>query len=273
MSDYERIASLISGLHAAPTQPSLEDMANEVGLSTFHFQRMFRIWVGISPKRYLQNLAAARAKARLDDAQTVLDTAYDIGLSGPSRLHDLFVSIEALTPGQYKNKGKGVQLDYGVHWTPFGPCLLAQTGRGITCLHFLEDDEDPIDFLRTQWANADIVHSPQNTAPIAYTIFHASERADQPFHLNLRGTNFQVQVWRALLKIPEGQTRSYGELAQAMDLPTTHARAVANAIGSNPVAYLIPCHRVIRESGALGGYRWGLTRKERLLALEQTDCP
>lgn len=276
--DYDRIETAIRYLEAHRSQqPSLEEVAGAVGLSPFHFQRLFRRWAGISPKRFLQSLTVEHAKARLDAADSVLDAALDAGLTGPGRLHDLFVALEAVTPGEFKNAGEGLTIAYGTAPTPFGPCFLAATGRGITALQFLdhEDEEGALRRIRPAWSGARFVHRPRRIAGLGKRVFEPAGNAlrrDDPGEggavtLLVRGTNFQLQVWRALLRIPAGSVATYEAVARAVGRPRS-VRAAAGAVAANPVAYLIPCHRVLRKSGALGGYRWGTARKRAMLAYE-----
>ncbi len=268
--DYARIARAISFIQShLKEQPGLDRIASHVGLSPYHFQRKFRQWVGVSPKRFLQCLTVNHAKALMDQSLNILDTSLELGLSGPARLHEQFLSIEAMTPGQYKTRGDGLDMVYGVHLTPFGLMLLAQTDRGICSLSFTDNAslEDDVTALSRQWPRANLVEDVQAIKPMADKIFHVDRLADRKIHLAVRGTNFQVNVWRALLKIPLGRTVSYQQLAHYIGKPEA-VRAAANAVATNPIAYLIPCHRVLRKSGALGGYRWGAQRKRLLLALD-----
>ncbi len=271
-SDYAAMARTLEYIHdTIHDQPTLDEIAAEACLSPFHFQRSFRRWVGVSPKRYIQNLTLEKAKTELRQGASVLRTAYGVGLSGPSRLHDLFVSLESVTPGEYKSFGRSLELRYGVHWTPFGPCAIALTERGICSLRFLENSSssEARTSLAEEWPLAELSEASEATAEIAYRIFHSRQWSeDEPFHLFLRGTNFQIQVWRALLRIPGGRTVSYRNLGKDIGKPASYARAVASAVAINPIAFLIPCHRVIRESGSLGGYRWGVKRKQQILAAE-----
>ena len=266
--DYDRIAKAIVYIRDnVREQPSLEQVASHVGLSPYHFQRKFREWAGVSPKRFLERLTVDYAKELIDDSTNILDASLELGLSGPSRLHEQFVSIEAVTPGQYKNKGDGLEIRYGFHPGPFGRMLLARTGRGICALAFV-GDVDPqgeVAALSRLWPGARISEDAPGTETSAKAIFDARHAVGQKFHLAVRGTNFQVNVWRALLKIPPGRAISYQQLAAHVGRPAA-ARATANAVAANPVAYLIPCHRVLRKTGALGGYRWGTDRKRLLLA-------
>lgn len=270
-NDYERIARAIAYLedHAAE-QPSLGAVARAAGLSAFHFQRLFRRWAGVSPKRFLQFVTAQRAKGRLQGGGTVLETAYDVGLSGPGRLHDLLVSTEAVTPGQVRAAGAGLEIRWGRHATPFGDCVIAATPRGVCHLSFHQrDDIAPgIERLRRDWPAARLIRDQVGTARLAARVFRTGrERPGTPLALHVRGTNFQLKVWEALLRIPAAETTSYGTIAAAVGAPGA-ARAVGSAVGDNPIAFVIPCHRVLRGTGALGGYRWGLERKRAMLAWE-----
>jgi len=254
-----------------PAQPSLEQVARVAGLSPFHFQRVFASWTGLSPKRFLQfNVAAwARTQLAAGDA-SVFDVALDSGLSGGGRLHDLLVAVEALTPGEVKAGGAGLEIAWGCHPTPFGECLLAQTARGVCGLRFtdIHGRAAELENLRHLWPQAELRRRPEETAATVRRIFRRPPRRDgTPLRLLLRGTNFQVKVWEALLRIPEGRVVSYEEVAGAVERPRA-VRAVGSAVGDNPVAYLIPCHRVLRKSLALGGYAYGLARKRLILACE-----
>jgi AraC family transcriptional regulator, regulatory protein of adaptative response / methylated-DNA-[protein]-cysteine methyltransferase len=269
--DYSRIEKAILFLDGKfPEQPSLVEVAARVHLSPFHFQRLFKRWAGLSPKRFLQFLKADHAKRALERSSNLLDAAYAAGLSGPGRLHDLLVSVEAVTPGEFKRRGKGLEIAYGFHLTLFGECLLAATARGICGLAFVVDGDRGATLadLRGRWPGARLEEKPASTRPFVERIFpRRPSRAHRPLPLYLKGTNFQVKVWEALLRIPEGSVTSYQELAARLRRPRA-ARAVGNAVARNPVAFLIPCHRVIRRMGALGGYHWGPARKQTLLAWE-----
>ncbi len=274
--DYRRIEQAIGFLAAnRGRQPSLREVAESVALSEYHFQRLFTRWVGISPKRFLQYLTKEYAKALLTDSRSILAASYQTGLSSPSRLHDLFITCEAVTPGEFKRRGEGMTLDYGFHPTPFGDCLLALTERGISNLIFIQNDspEQALAELRRLWGKASLRFHPERTGPVANQILQALlEDLSQPLSLHLRGSNFQLKVWEALLRIPEGALISYEELAAAIGKPGA-ARAVGRAVGCNPVPLLIPCHRVIRKTGELGGYRWGIARKQAILGWEIAHQP
>lgn len=268
--DYARIAQAIDWLHEhAHNRPDLARIARHVGLSEHHFQRLFTRWAGVSPKRFLQFLTVEDARRRLAETRNTLDLAAAVGLSGGGRLHDLFVTLEAMSPGEARLGGAGLDIRWGVHDTRFGPALIAITIRGVCALQFLgNEDEDGSALLATAWPNAHLIREPAATANIARRIFEPLDGTPaQPLSLLVKGSNFQVQVWRALLALPAGAVTTYGDLAQAMDMPDA-ARAVGTAVGANPVAYLIPCHRVIRATGALTGYRWGAARKAAMLGWE-----
>ncbi|GAB6039569.1 methylated-DNA--[protein]-cysteine S-methyltransferase [Endothiovibrio diazotrophicus] len=269
MSDYARIAEAIAFItRNARRQPSLEEVAAHLHLSPYHFQRLFARWAGISPKRFLQTLTLEHAKQRLREPRPLLEVAHEVGLSGGSRLHDHFVTLEAITPGEFRQGGRGLVIEYAVHPTPFGEAFIAVTPRGICTLSFLDSREaaGSLEQLRREWPLATLVSNPDASAPAA-AVLNAGRAANVPLSLHVRGTNFQIQVWRALLQIPFGAVANYSEVAAALGRPRA-ARSVATAIGANPVAVLIPCHRVIRQSGELTGYRWGAVRKRAVLAWE-----
>jgi len=268
MNDYQRIAKAIDFLSQhVEQQPTLAEVAAQVHLSAFHFQRLFCQWAGVSPKRFLQILTTEKAKTLLSRQDSLMHTAEQLGLSSTSRLYDHFVSLEAVTPGEYKSGGQQLHIEYGVHPSLFGDLLIAQTPRGICNAAFIEGDnaEAEICDLRERWPHAVIRENPDSTAIAAGKVADLA-RGQPPEHtipLHVSGTNFQVAVWRALLRTSAGDTLSYGDIATQLEQPTA-VRAVANAIAVNPVALFIPCHRVIRKSGALGGYRWGVPRKQMI---------
>lgn len=268
-ADYQRIEKAIHYLQENfQEQPRLAEVARAVHLSPFHFQRLFKRWAGISPKRFLQFLTVEHAKKALDESRSVLDASYDSGLSGPGRLHDLFVSVEAVTPGEYKGRGNGLEINWSFHPSPFGDCLLAATERGICALSFASGDKDrSLERLQRRWGKARLREDPAATAPYLEKIFEAPKPDASPLPVYLKGTNFQIKVWKALLKIPAGTVCSYRDVARMIGRPTA-SRAVGGAVGANPVAYLVPCHRVIRSAGDIGGYAWGTARKRALLAME-----
>jgi len=267
--DYERIARAIDFLqrHAA-NQPDLVAVAQHLNLSEHHFQRLFTRWAGVSPKRFVQFLTVEHAKSRLVASRSMLDLAGEVGLSGPGRLHDLFVTLEAMSPGEYKAGGAGLTVRYGVHDTPFGPALIAATSRGLCGLHFVDGGNQGLAALRREWPRAAFQEDANATAHFAERIFlPLSTRTSEPLALLVKGSNFQAKVWRALLELPFGTVATYSHIARRIGEPRS-ARAVGSAIGANPIAYLIPCHRVIRESGELSRYRWGTTRKAAILGWE-----
>lgn len=267
--DYLRIEKAIRYLDENfRRQPELAEVAGAVGLSDYHFQRLFRRWAGVSPKRFLQFLTADYARSLLRESWTVLDTAYEAGLSSPGRLHDLLVSVDGATPGEVKRRGAGLTVHYGIHPSPFGECLVATTARGICAMHFLDagGHEEGVRGLADRWEHARIEEDAEATAPLVERIF-APAKGSGPLTLHLEGTNFQVKVWEALLRLPVGTLATYEQIAEQIGSPRA-VRAVGTAVGRNPVAYLIPCHRVIRKTGALGGYRWGTTRKRAMLGWE-----
>lgn len=269
---YERMAEAIAFMRQHHrSQPDLKTIAQSVHLSEYHFQRVFTQWAGISPKRFLQYLTVEYAKGRIAETANLLTLTAEAGLSSPGRLHDLFVSLEAMSPGEYKAAGAGLRIRYGLYETPFGQCLIARTDRGICNLQFVEVDTRSASVearLRDQWPAAVLVWDPAATAELSDLIFQPRQSTvRRPLVLHVKGTNFQIQVWRALLTIPFGGMTTYQGLATEIGRPTA-ARAIGNAVGRNPIGYLIPCHRVIRGSGELGGYRWGLARKTAMLGWE-----
>ena len=274
--DYYRVEQALNYLNDhADEQPSLKEVADSLNLSEYHFQRMFTRWVGVSPKRFLQYLTRERAKALLAQSHNLLDVALEAGLSGPGRLHDLFVATEAVTPGEYKSRGQGLTISYGFHSSPFGECLLACTPRGLSNLIFVQDGNRTaaLKILRRAWPMAHLQEAPQDTAGLVRRIFDRErEPGENPLNLHLQGTNFQIKVWEALLAIPPGSLVAYEDLAVYIGLPKA-ARAVANAVGKNPIPVIIPCHRVIRKMGEIGGYRYGSARKQALLGWEMAASP
>ncbi len=269
LEDYARIEQAIRFLERNYLdQPNLKAAAQSVGLSEYHFQRLFTRWVGISPKRFLQYLTKEHAKALLRQRAGLLEAAYDSGLSSPGRLHDLFVACEAVTPGEYKSGGSGLTLRYGFHPTPFGECLLAVSERGVCWFSFVVDGRQAaLGELRATWRRAALVEDTAATAPAARSVFFPAAQSERALALLLNGTNFQIKVWEALLRIPAGSVVTYEDIAVAIGLPGA-SRAVGQAVGRNPIAVLIPCHRVIRKDGELGNYRYGSARKKALLGWE-----
>jgi len=266
--NFNRIAEAISYIKANfKTQPGLEQIAEKVNLSPFHFQRLFSEWAGTTPKRFLQYISIGYAKEMLKENQSLFDTAIETGLSGTSRLHDLFVNIEGMTPGEYKNRGENLRINYSFAESPFGNVIVASTSKGICHIAFYDDENTALANLRRQFPAAQyqqILDKEQQNALYIFT--HDWSKLHQ-IKLHLKGTDFQLKVWEALLKIPMGKLATYGNIAKQLQNPNA-SRAVGTAIGDNPVAFLIPCHRVIQSSGALGGYHWGVNRKTAMIGWE-----
>jgi AraC family transcriptional regulator of adaptative response/methylated-DNA-[protein]-cysteine methyltransferase len=266
-SDYQRIEKAIAFLRGSfREQPSLEQAAAHVHLSEFHFQKMFTQWAGVSPKKFLQYLTASYAKNLLQHNVTVSEAAHSSGLSGSGRLHDLFVKIEGMTPGEFKNRGAGLDIRYGMYPTPFGNVFIASTRKGICRMVFYENEHEPLEKLTADYENAQLLSETDNCHLAALNIFNPSHSPAQ-MKLHLKGTSFQIKVWEALLKIPMGAVSTYGDIALQLNHQNA-ARAVGTAVGSNPVAYLIPCHRVIRKDGNFGEYMWGSARKTAIIGWE-----
>jgi AraC family transcriptional regulator of adaptative response/methylated-DNA-[protein]-cysteine methyltransferase len=268
---YETVAAAIRFVRGhALTQPSLDEVARHVGLSPSHLQRVFSDWAGISPKRFLQFLTKENAKTLLRESRDVLSAAIESGLSGPGRLHDLMVNCEALTPGEIGALGEGLVIRCGFAASPFGTIIIGSTVRGICHLRFVEPGETDIEeaSLHTEWPHAQFDRDDEAAQRLATDLFDPFSEP-KPLSLLLRGTNFQIKVWEALLRIPSGHTLSYGDLAAMATLPKAQ-RAVGTAMAHNRIAVLIPCHRVIRESGEAGLYRWGADRKRAIIGWEQS---
>lgn len=265
--DYARIAVAIRFIaEHRLEQPDLQDVAGVIGLSPFHTQRLFTRWAGVSPKRFLSYLTLAHARELLARGESVLGTALDVGLSGPSRLHDLFVTFEAMTPGESQKGGKGLDIAYCEVATPFGPAVLMKTPRGVCGFEFLEENASPKAIAETRWPGATL-HSVPPDEPLVAQLFGRQQGQSGPIALHVKGTQFQIRVWEALLKIAPGSATTYKRIAAQVGSPKA-ARAVGGAVGANPVGVLIPCHRVIKETGIVEGYRWGTDRKRALLAWE-----
>lgn len=270
MDNYSRIERAIRYIEAnAQTQPTLDEIAAHLNLSPYHFQRLFTDWAGISPKRFMQCLTIQAAKKLLDESRPVLDAALDVGLSSPSRLHDLFVGVDAVTPGEYKSMGAGLTITCGFQPTPFGTCLLSMTERGICDLSFVDDAETALGQLRSDWANATFIRNDSAVKPVVEKIFSNDTNGIKIF---MKGTNFQIKVWTAVLNLPAGVFASYGSIARMINMPKA-SRAVGTALGQNSIGYLIPCHRVLRETGAVTGYRWGAERKKAMMVYESAIQP
>lgn len=272
--DYDTIEAAILFLETHfEEQPSLDAVAQAVGLSPFQLQKLFKRWAGISPKRFLQFLTLQHSRSLLDEEVDLLDASLQSGLSGPGRLHDLYVQLEGVSPGEYKRLGDSIRIQYGFHNTPFGLCLMATSTRGICGLSFLAENEkeDALLHLRRIWSLSEFVHNPTSTAAIVNKVF-GTWNSHEKLELFVKGTNLQVKVWEALLRVPEGQVCAYENIAHCIGNPKA-TRAVASALRANLIGYLIPCHRVLRKNGHIGGYRWGVPRKRAMLLREMSEAP
>lgn len=270
--DYDRIALAIQFLqNNFAQQPSLDEIAAQVHLSPHHFQRLFSRWAGVSPKKFLEVLTLTAAKAELRGSiKPLIHVSEDLGLSSASRLHDHFVQLEGVTPDQYRRYGQNLEIAYGLAASPFGEAWIASTKRGLCRVWFkdLTVEQDFIEQLREDWPDANLVRDDAHALQLSIRIFSSEQTADKPISLLVKGTNFQISVWNALLRIPFGELTSYASIAEGIGNPRA-VRAVGSAVGENPVAFLIPCHRVIRADGGMGGYRGGLTRKRAMMVWEQ----
>lgn len=268
-TNYQRIEAAIRYItEHFKQQPALEDIARSIHVSPFHFQRLFTEWAGVSPKKFLQYISVEHAKQVLQNGQaTLLDAAFETGLSGTGRLHDLFVNIEGMTPGEYKNGGAALTIHYSFAETPFGNVLVASTPKGICHMAFTDDEAKAFKVLQQSFANAQFKQMVDLVQQQALQFFTQADGRPQTIKLHVKGTGFQLKVWEALLKIPQGQLSTYGNIAQQIEQPGA-SRAVGTAIGSNPVAFIIPCHRVIQATGAIGGYMWGPLRKTAIIGWE-----
>ncbi|MBX7198054.1 MAG: methylated-DNA--[protein]-cysteine S-methyltransferase [Rhodospirillaceae bacterium] len=270
-TDYRRIARAIETMVAAAfnggTSPGLAELAAQADLSPFHFQRLFKRWAGVSPKQFARFLTLEHAKTTLEQSASVLNAAFDVGLSGGSRLHDLFVAVEAMTPGEYKAQGRDLVIRHGVHDTPFGPALILVTDRGVCGFDFIAGSTArALKDAKARWPLSRFVTDDKATAAVAAKMFTRSK----DMRLLLRGTNFQLQVWAALLRIPPANISTYGAIAEAIGKPKA-VRAVGTALASNPIGYLVPCHRVLRSTGLFKNYRWGAVRRHAMLAWEAAN--
>ncbi|PCJ96624.1 MAG: cysteine methyltransferase [Zetaproteobacteria bacterium] len=267
--NYDRIAQAIAYIKENfKDQPSLDDVAAAVNLSPFHFQRLFSDWAGVSPKKFMQYISIEYAKGLLKDGQsTLLDTAYETGLSGSGRLHDLFINIEGMTPGEFKNGGANLEINYCFAASPFGKLIIASTTKGVCHIAFEEKDTQALTILKQRFPNAVYHQMVDKFQQDALFIFQKDWSQLDKIKLHLKGTAFQLKVWESLLKIPMGGLTTYGNIAQNIGSPKA-SRAVGTAIGSNPIAFLIPCHRVIQANGNIGGYMWGATRKSTIIGWE-----
>ncbi|HHI82366.1 MAG TPA: methylated-DNA--[protein]-cysteine S-methyltransferase [Rhizobiales bacterium] len=251
-------------------QPSLDEIAAQTGLSPCHFQRLFTRWAGLSPKAFLQAVTLDHAKAMLRDSASILDTAYEAGLSGPGRLHDLFVTHEGMTPGAYKARGKGLVIRYGFHPSPFGKALIMITGDRLAGLAFADEGDEgkALEDMASRWPAASLVADEAATAPFSRRIFEPGNwQPGKPLKIIFIGTDFEIRVWETLLKIPMGKAATYSDIASHLKKPAA-ARAVGTAVGKNPLSFVVPCHRVLGKTGGLCGYHWGLTRKRAILGWE-----
>ena len=272
LDDYTRVRRAVRFLTENwRDHPDLDTIADEMGLNPTQAQKLFHRWAGLTPKQFVQAITLDHARSLLAEHETVLDTAYDVGLSGPGRLHDLFVTHEAMTPGEYRNRGAGVEIAYGFHPGPFGLALVMATPRGLCGLAFCDGEEGKAEALADmtrRWPAADFVEDQARTTPYAARIFDAdSWSPDTPLRVVMIGSDFEVRVWETLLKIPFGKATTYGDIARHLGKPNA-ARAVGAAVGRNPISFVVPCHRVLGKSGALTGYHWGLTRKRAILGWE-----
>ncbi len=267
--NFSRIADAIDYIkNNFKTQPALDEVAQKVHLSPYHFQRLFTEWAGTSPKKFLQYISVEHAKKILKESNASLfDAAFETGLSGTGRLHDLFMNIEGMTPGEYKNDGENLFINYSFAESPFGNILVASTPKGICHIAFADDEEKALQVLKNKFPKATYKQMLDMIQQNALFIFTHDWKKLNQIKLHLRGTDFQLKVWEALLKIPMGRLVTYGSIAKEIDRPTA-SRAVGTAIGDNPVAFLIPCHRVIQSSGIFGGYHWGSTRKVAMIGWE-----
>lgn len=271
LDDYERVRDVLSFITGNwRDQPSLEVIAGRAKMSPDTLQRLFLRWAGLTPKAFLQALTLDHAKAMLKDSASILDATYDVGMSGPGRLHDLFVTHEAMPPGVYKAKGDGITIAYGFHPSPFGLVLVMVTDYGMCGMAFSDPggEQAALADMTRRWPNAEVTEDSARTAPFAAQIFASDKwQANQPLRITMIGTDFEIRVWETLLKIPRGRAATYGDVAMAIGKPKA-ARAVGAAVGRNPISFVVPCHRVIGKSGELTGYHWGLTRKRAILGWE-----
>ncbi|MCW9705646.1 bifunctional transcriptional activator/DNA repair enzyme AdaA [Fodinibius salsisoli] len=268
MIDYQRVAKAITYINEySAEQPNLDDVAEAVHLSPYHFHRMFKEWAGVTPKEFLQFISLNHAKKLLNKNQTIEEATFHTGLSSSSRLHDLFVNIEGMTPGEFKNEGENLSIRYHFTQTPFGDMLAASTGKGLSNLMFVANRDTGLQTLQNTWTNADLAEGEDIHIKNIERVFADDWENLDEVKLHIQGTDFQLKVWEALLKIPSGQLAAYSDVAEAIGKPRA-SRAVGTALARNPVAYLIPCHRVIKKVGGIGEYRWGSTRKTAIIGWE-----
>ncbi|MCK0159023.1 bifunctional helix-turn-helix domain-containing protein/methylated-DNA--[protein]-cysteine S-methyltransferase [Allomuricauda sp. F6463D] len=270
--NYYRIAKAIEFIKDNfKEQPTLEELSKKVNLSQYHFQRIFTEWAGTSPKKFLQYVSLQYAKIKLAKENTLFDTAFETGLSGTSRLHDLFVKVEGMSPAEYKNGGKNLKINYSYSSSHFGKLIIASTNKGICYLSFFDEEkEDAFQVLKSEYPNAQLQESRDKFQKNALKIFEIKNKGIDEIKIHLKGTAFQLKVWEALLKIPPASLVSYNSIAKLISKPSS-SRAVGNALGKNPIAYIIPCHRVIKSTGELGGYKWKETKKIALIGWEETE--
>ena len=270
-ADYERVRSALAFMTERwRSQPSLDEIATHVGLSSSHFHHLFRRWAGITPKAFLQAITLDHARALLRDSASVLDTTFEVGLSGPSRLHDLFVTHEAMSPGEWKTGGGGLTMAYGFHPSPFGEAIVVATDRGLAGVGFVDGGNRPAALadMQRRWPGATFAERPDSTAALARRAIEPEAwQPETPLRVVMIGTDFEVRVWETLLRIPLGRATTYSDIARSLGRPTA-ARAVGAAVGRNPISFVVPCHRVLGRSGALTGYHWGITRKQAILGWE-----
>ena len=269
LEDYNKVRAVLEHLHEGwRSQPSLAELASPVGLSEDQLQKLFTRWAGLTPKAFLQALTLDHARTMLQDSASILDTALDLGLSGPGRLHDLFIAHEAMSPGAYKSKGAGLTIYFGFHPSPFGIALAMVTSHGLCGLSFNDDggDQAALADMKSRWPNAQYTEDSARTAPYVARIF-GNIKDNQPIRITMIGSDFEISVWETLLKIPMGKAVAYSDIATAIGKPKA-ARAVGAAVGRNPISFVVPCHRALGKSGALTGYHWGLTRKKAILGWE-----
>ena len=268
MTNYERIEKAIGYINRNfREQPDLDEVAKQVYLSPFHFQRLFKEWAGVTPKKFLQFISLEHAKQLLQQKHSLADVSFEAGLSGTSRLHDLFISIEGMTPGEYKNEGESLQINYSFAETFFGDVLIASTHKGICHIAFLKNQEEELIALHSRFPKALLVQKTDMHQQNALQVFKNDWKDPDKIKLHLKASPFQIKVWEALLKIPFGSISTYASIAQNIRLPKA-SRAVGTAIANNPVAFLIPCHRVIKSTGLIGEYHWGSTRKSAIIGWE-----
>lgn len=270
--DYAAIRNAIAAMTENwRDQPTLEAIAADAGVEPARLQKIFRRWAGITPKQFVQAITLDHARRLLADSATVLDTAYEVGLSGPGRLHDLFVTHEAMTPGDYRNRGEGLEILWGFHESPFGDALVMATERGLAGIAFADDESghgNALDDMMRRWPKASYREDPARTRALAARVFDRSLwRPEQPLRVVLIGSDFEIRVWETLLRIPLGRATTYSDIACSIGKPSA-PRAVGAAVGRNPLSFVVPCHRVLGRSGALTGYHWGLTRKRAILGWE-----